>query len=85
MSAPGTIETAVNAEEEIGGCILRAVADAKETTPMELPVLYDTVDVEAVERLRRSADESLAIGFDYAGYRVRIDGEGSVSVAELDG
>ena len=62
-----------------------AVADAKDTSPLDLPLLYDTMDPDALERLVASGDEDLRVAFGVAGVRVTISGTGDItSVMQMD-
>jgi hypothetical protein len=47
------------------------------------PPLYDAVDPDALDRLSRNTRGTLTFG--YRGYRVTVDSEGRVAVAERDG
>lgn len=52
----------------------------------ELPSLFEVVDPDALERLVDSAATSdLAIELPYAGYRITVDGDGTVTLSESNG
>jgi hypothetical protein len=66
--------------------IVRAVAAAEGVDPAELsPPLYDVVDTDAVDALFASGGSQpppvgTRVSFTYNGYRVRVEGDGEVSV-----
>lgn len=69
--------------------IVRDVADREGVAVDDLPVLYDQIDVESVVQLLDSTEDSseITVVFQYAGYRITVDGAGDVEVrsAESDG
>ncbi|WP_459191595.1 HalOD1 output domain-containing protein [Halosimplex sp. J119] len=64
--------------------VVTAVADATNTSPLELEPLARTLDPDAldkfVDRLSDGPEESVA--FAYCGYDVTVSGDGSVDLAE---
>lgn len=64
--------------------VFSAVAAATDTPQTELPRLADTLDAEALERLWRSADDSVTLSFTYHGCEVTVHGDGDVDVLPLD-
>jgi hypothetical protein len=61
--------------------VLRAVAEEQRCAPIEVePVLAREIDPEALESVVESGNPDLHVAFDYAGYRVRVDGAGEVRV-----
>lgn len=65
-------------KHRVSTAVIEAVAERAETDPNELPPLYNTVDPDALDRLFESKGglaprEDGTVGFDYAGYRVRIE------------
>ncbi|SDR41507.1 HalOD1 output domain-containing protein [Natronobacterium texcoconense] len=65
--------------------VVEAVARAEGTDPMALdPSLYRAIDPDALDRLVESADEELTVEFTFAGYTVRVDGFGDVTLSPSD-
>lgn len=57
--------------------VIMEVAERNETPPEELnPPLYDVIDPEALESIFRG--ETGEVSFEYHGYVVTVDHEGSV-------
>lgn len=57
--------------------VVELVADATDSDPLELPVLHDTVDTDALDALYGTDDEQLrdvAVEFSYAGFDVTVAG-----------
>jgi len=69
-------------EERISATIIDAVSVATGTDPLELPLAYEAIDLDAVDRLYRSArgrDRSgVDLRFHFAGCEVRVRGSGRV-------
>lgn len=67
--------------------LVSELADRKDTTPVDLsPPLYDTIDLEALDALFAAPSDGNRDGvdrveFDYDGYRVRVAGDGDVTVS----
>lgn len=61
--------------------VLRAVADADDVAPTELPPLYRAVDPDALDAVFRNRPAG-TITFDYNGYTVTISDHVDVSVQE---
>lgn len=71
--------------EPITDTVLRAVADRKGCSQLELPLLYDHIDPDALDALVSSARESpandqIVIEFEYAGYTVCIAGTQTIEL-----
>lgn len=69
--------------------IIEAVADAADTSPHELPPLYEVVDPEALNHLFASnyEGETRAAGqvtLVYAGYEIVVHSSGDVTISPLD-
>lgn len=64
--------------------VVSEIANTEGVDVYDVPALFDSVDPDALESLVADADASahLAIEFDHAGYRIRIDG-GRVSITSL--
>ena len=60
--------------------VVRAVADARGTEPLALPPLADVLDPDALDTLCAGAERS-RVAFDYAGHRVRVAADGTVTVS----
>lgn len=63
-----------------GDAIVLLIAALDETDPLALPVLHDTVDPDALDRVVETGD-SLRISFSYADHDVAVGPEG----IEIDG
>lgn len=61
--------------------VVEAVADAVDADPDELSPLYHAVDPDALEAVLDSADDA-RVQFEYAGRRIDVWSDGSVSVGE---
>lgn len=73
--------------EPVTETVLRAVAERKGCSQLQLPLLYDCIDPDALNTLVASAEEpsvggSLVVEFEYAEYAVRVT-EGSVELRAL--
>ncbi|WP_083909400.1 HalOD1 output domain-containing protein [Natronococcus amylolyticus] len=55
--------------------IVNRVADMEEQDPLDLPPLYDSVDVDALDRLSKSSK----VQFNYVGYDITVD-SGTITV-----
>lgn len=69
--------------------VIKAVADAKDTSALDLhPPLYTVIDPEALDDLVTSMDArdqpAGCVSFTYCDHEVSIFGDGTVSVAALD-
>lgn len=63
--------------------VLRAVADREGCSQLELPLLYASVDPDALNALFAGpggAGSSIVVEFEYAGYVVRVDEPGTVEL-----
>jgi hypothetical protein len=65
--------------------VVAAVADAADTSPMDLEPLARTLDPDALDRFvdRLSDGPVGSVEFAYSGYDVTVSGDGSVDVGEL--
>lgn len=62
-------------------CILEEVAAREDTSPADLPPLYENLDPEALQELVESTDDaSFHIEFGYNDYAVRIGPDGDVDI-----
>lgn len=65
--------------------IVNAVCEFTGLPMRSLPPLYEYIDSDALDELVSSLDESAGpVKFIYDGYRVRVEGDGTVAVVELD-
>lgn len=66
--------------------VIHAVADAEDVAPTEIAPLYETIDPDALARLFQSPGGASradgTITFTYHGRRVRVDADGTVTVAD---
>lgn len=67
--------------------VVRSVAAVSGEDPVEMDPLYDAVDPDALDSLYRSSrrtqnETKLTIEFSYNGYRVRLSGDGELSLFE---
>lgn len=70
-------------EAELSSVVAAAVAEAAGVQTVELEPLYNSgIDPDALNSLFKGAGESARLTFDYAGYRVRVTGDGHVGVWE---
>jgi len=64
--------------------VVEAVATAKGEDPLEMPCLYDALDVEALDGLltsdRAEAHGNVAVSFTYNGAYVWVDSGGAIEV-----
>lgn len=74
-------------EELPSEAVVRAVADAADRDPETMEPLYAAIDPDALDSVLTpvcggpgAADTTVA--FTYAGYRVRLTGDGSVSILD---
>ncbi|MCU4743248.1 HalOD1 output domain-containing protein [Natronoglomus mannanivorans] len=76
MNAPAPTRT----HDPISVRVVTAVAEAAGTDPIDLePPLYHSVDPEALDRLLCTGLDG-QIRFEYRGYTVTVQGDGTVSV-----
>jgi hypothetical protein len=66
--------------------VVRAVGSATGRDPLELPVMQDTIDTDALDALvARSGDATTRVSFSYAGVDVVVDGAGGIVVRADEG
>lgn len=66
---------------DVASELLAQVAALDGCDETELPLLHDTLDVDALEALIDSCG-TVDVRFVYAGYQVRVTGDGTVEVSE---
>jgi hypothetical protein len=70
-------------EAELSSVVAAAVAEAAGVRTTDLEPLYNSgVDPDALNSLFEGAGENARLTFDFAGYRVRVTGDGHVGVWE---
>jgi hypothetical protein len=70
-------------ELELSSVVAATVAEAAGVETTELDPLYNSgVDPDALNSLFTGTDDDARLTFDYVGYRVRVTGDGHVSVLE---
>lgn len=65
--------------------IVETVAHRADESPLELPPLYDYVDpalLDTLEAGERHPNRSYSVVFDYYGYEITVDSDGTVTVTE---
>jgi hypothetical protein len=82
-TTPEPLADGLEARVERVDRVFCAVAAATDTPQTELPRLVDTLDAEALERLWRSADDTVTLSFQYHGCEVTVHGDGDVDVVPL--
>lgn len=75
-------------DEPVTETVLRAVAERKGCSQLQLPLLYDCIDPDALNEVIASVEGSSAGGsvvveFEYAEYVVRVVGTGTVELRPL--
>lgn len=64
---------------------MEEIADREDASHTDFPPLYETLDPQALEELIESVgDNPLTIEFDYNRYTVRVYGNGTVEVRDVD-
>lgn len=67
--------------DQLATVVVTAIADQEGIDPTDLdPPLYEVVDPEALNRL--FADTTGRVSFEYHGYLVTVDAEGSVTLTD---
>lgn len=62
--------------------VIESVAEAAGVPPEDLsPPLYETIDPDALDSLVTSTSTDVAVSFEFNGYDVEVNANGSVSVA----
>ena len=67
----------------LAGAVAEAVAAAEGVAPADLPPLYETVDLEALEQLFEQPDATDAVfSFVFDGWNVFVDANGRIRVCD---
>jgi len=75
------------AEDEANYRVLETIADVEGVEVTDLPPLYERIDhiLDHLFDTPPAPDAQVVITFSYYGYRVRVDQEGHVELARLNG
>ncbi|MFC6718897.1 HalOD1 output domain-containing protein [Natrialbaceae archaeon GCM10025810] len=85
LTTSATAEWAPDSENTPLYAVVSAVAEAEEVDPVDLPPLYNAIDLEALNTLFTSESGTVSrVEFEYAGYSVVVRGEGSVEVCSAN-
>lgn len=79
------IEHCVTLEEDDvpSEAVARAIAQAKGSSPLEIPTLYESVDPEALDTVVEGRDFSY-IQFPFCGYTVMVVSDGRIIVQDCE-
>lgn len=77
----GGTEHCVTLEEDSipSEAVVRAIAQAKDIDPLEMPALYDIMDPEAINAVYNGGEFS-GVQFSFCGYEVSITSNGQISL-----
>ncbi|EMA59365.1 hypothetical protein C469_12071 [Halorubrum lipolyticum DSM 21995] len=82
--SPRTVRAAWDDSGSPSTAVVEAVATATGRDPLEMPPLYDTLDVDALDGLltadRTGDDGTVAVSFRYDGAYVWVDSGGAIEV-----
>lgn len=67
---------------QVSATLVSKVAERAAVDPVELPVLYDQLDSDALDSLVAQMDNG-EVAFEYAGFEVVIDSSGAVDLESL--
>lgn len=73
----------VGGTNEVVPALLRVIASVDETAPTELPILYDSIDPDGLEKVLASSHAPLSITFQYHRYCVTVANDGAVTLQNL--
>lgn len=60
--------------------IVEEVAEREQISPLDLPPLYDAIDVDSIEKCIGSANDYAMVHFGYCEYDITIKENGSVLI-----
>lgn len=74
--------TTFRPDERVSETVIAAVAAVTDADPLEMDPLYEAIDPDALDRLFRPSAGSASphLEFSFAGCRVEVRGEGTVTV-----
>lgn len=78
------VTTTVDTDESVPMAMLRAVAAVDDKPIEELPLLYETIDPDALGELVDDERFDGIVTFDYDSYVVLIDGDRRIEVCDGD-
>ncbi|MFC6614693.1 HalOD1 output domain-containing protein [Halopenitus salinus] len=61
--------------------VIRRVAETTDRDVLDLPVLYDAVDPDALNAVVESMSDG-EVAFQYAGHEVTVDGDGRIELED---
>lgn len=73
----GTAHEVDDSSRSVGEAVVGAVAGADSTDPLDVPVLYESIDPDALGAL---TDSGAAVRFRFAGYVVHVDATAGVEL-----
>lgn len=77
---PGTEIVRRRADGPVSRTVVRAIAEARETSPLALPPLADVLDPDALDALYAGERAASRVTFEYAGYSVAVAPDRTVTV-----
>lgn len=77
---PETESVRRRAEGPVSQTVVRAIAEARGTSPLALPPLADVLDPDALDALYAEERAASHVTFDYAGYSVSVAPDRTVTV-----
>lgn len=69
--------------ESVSTGIVNAVAAAEGSDPTSLPLLYESIDPDALDTV--ATCDRVGVSFEYAGYEIHVDGRDSIALISLGG
>ncbi|GAA0672710.1 HalOD1 output domain-containing protein [Natronoarchaeum mannanilyticum] len=80
--AQRTIEREWDDETPPSAALVRAIADARDVEPTDLPPLYDAVDADAMDALVGERDVTMTV--EYHGFLATIHGDGRLELVDCE-
>lgn len=80
--AQQTIEREWDDETPPSAALVRAIADARDVEPTNLPPLYDAVDADAMDAL--VGERHVTMTVEYHGFLATIHGDGRLELVDCD-
>lgn len=84
LDAPASTQPA-HTTANVVQAVVGAVADAEGVSTLELPPLAEVLDPDALKGLCRDDGTDVTVEFSYHGYRVRVAGDGAVTLRDDNG